>query len=183
MRFNSLKCCWVASCRRDPGPDLESVKGGFEWDHIGGGCSAHTPRLYADSIPSNGALHSVESSSFGPAAVSQFIAICAEQDRLRTLFVSEVSRSLGGTVRRVAGRINNPLAAHCDDGYSRKSSTVEQIVRKFEKTMVRKKSAPLWLFTALSYATFCVTSPVTAVVLIRLHFFNVADSAVRETRA
>ena len=72
--------------------------------------------------------------------MSQFIAICAEQDRLRTLFVSEVSRSLGGTVRRAAGRINNPLAAHCDDGYSRKSSTVEQIVRKFEKTMVRKKS-------------------------------------------
>ena len=133
MRFNSLKSCWVASCKMGQ----ETVPRDFDWDRLRGEYIVHAPHPHTHVMSSSGAPHSMTSHSFGAAAVRQFNAICAEQDRLRTLFVSEVSRSLGGTVRRAAGRINNPLATHCMDGYSRKSSSVEQIVRKYEKIMVR----------------------------------------------
>lgn len=73
--------------------------------------------------------------SLKATALQQLCAICSEQDRLRAQFISEVSKSLGVTVRKAASRLNNPYGANNIENSPVKS--VEQIILNFQKLSVR----------------------------------------------
>jgi hypothetical protein len=147
FRFNSLKCSWATSCRK-----LASAEA-VDWDKVGNAVFVARPMSSPTSIACSPSS-SAPSSSFencnsasAPAplvtfslkatALQQLCAICSEQDRLRAQFISEVSKSLGVTVRKAASRLNNPYGANNIESLHVKS--VEQVILNFQKLSVRMR--------------------------------------------
>ena len=93
--------------------------------------SSPTPSPQPSSKPSTGRA----SFSLRTFALQQLSAICAEQDRLRALFVSDVSRALGYRIRGAADRINCLYGTHLLDR-SERSPSVQQIVLNYQKLSV-----------------------------------------------
>ena len=149
-RFNSLKDSWIASSRK-----LASAKS-VDWNVLRKTVfvAAHAPphslppslsrpssisSLYPtplpSSLPSSNPLSGCKSFSLRTFALQQLSAICTEQDRLRALFISDVSRALGYRIRGAADRINCLYGTHLLDR-SERSPSVQQIVHNYQKLSV-----------------------------------------------
>jgi hypothetical protein len=168
FRFNSLKCSWATSCRK-----LASAEA-VDWDKVGNAVFVARPVSSPTSIACSPSSSAPSSSfercnsasapvppvtfSLKATALQQLCAICSEQDRLRAQFISEVSKSLGVTVRKAASRLNNPYAANNLENLHVKS--VEQIILNFQKLSVRMRlnvSTSILLTTcSVSYQLICL---------------------------
>ena len=168
-RFNSLKDSWVASSRK-----LACAKS-VDWNVLRktvfvaahtpphplppslsrpSSISSHHPTPLPSSLPLNNPLSGCKSFSLRTFALQQLSAICTEQDRLRALFISDVSRALGYRIRGAADRINCLYGTHLL-GRSERSPSVQQIVHNYQKL-----SVSLILFSHSSFSKHC-TEPLT----------------------
>jgi hypothetical protein len=118
-KFHAVKTSWVASCRRVENADT------IDWQRVGAA-----------------ALHGTVC---GPATANRLAAICREQDRLRTQFITDVCRSLGDHVRVAASALNHPTHdADADVAAARGHAlllheghrliSVEQLVAQYSRT-------------------------------------------------